>query len=252
MKFYRLTAIMALILILGLTGCTVEDADAVGWAHLNVRGQFDANGNRVINIGSPAQDNDAANKEYVDTSIAAIPAGGPYWEDLRFPANALKLSGVRPPAWSSVITPGETLSFEDIAVLGNEQQISFIVQIPHSWVVGTSIYFHLHYAYTSSIPDTRSLWTLEYDWQNNNALFGLGTHTISTYTDYSDTTALKNQTVSFTPVSGTGKNISSIIVCQLTRHSSDASDNYTDDVILLEIDVHYLTDGNGSSAQYEK
>lgn len=219
--------LLLLLPILALSGCVYDPID----------NDVTINGNLIVS------DN---------TTTNWIEITHPGWEDLRFPVQALKINDARPPVWSDIITPGQTLAFEDKAIALQEEQVSFIVQLPHSWDEGTQLYFHIHYAYPSSIPDTRSTWTLEYDWQNEDGLFGLGTTTITTYTEYSDADVLKSQRVYFPAIDGTGKTLSSIIVCSLTRHSSDASDNYTDNVNLLEVDVHYQINTFGSHTQESK
>ena len=219
--------LLLLLPILALSGCVYDPID----------NDVTINGNLIVS------DN---------TTTNWIEITHPGWDDLRFPVQALKINDARPPVWSDIITPGQTLAFEDKAIALQEEQVSFIVQLPHSWAEGTQLYFHIHYAYPSSIPDTRSTWTLEYDWQNEDGLFGLGTTTITTYTEYSDADVLKSQRVYFPAIDGTGKTLSSIIVCSLTRHSSDASDNYTDNVNLLEVDVHYQINTFGSHTQESK
>lgn len=51
---------------------------------------------------------------------------------------------------------------------------------------------------------------------------------------------------------GTGKKISSILICRIWRNSSNAADTYTDDAGLLSLDFHYQIDTVGSRAQYVK
>lgn len=222
-------ALLVLFIIISLmvTGCVYEPIDT----DVIINGDLTVSGNTTTN--------------WIEISHSG-------WDDLRFPVQSLKVNDARPPIWSDIITPGQTLAFEDKAIALQEEQVSFIVQLPHSWEEGTQLYFHIHYAYPSSIPDTRSTWTLEYDWQNENELFGLGTTTITCYTEYSDADVLKSQRVYFPAINGTGKTFSSILVCSLTRHSSDVSDNYTDNVNLLEIDVHYQINTFGSYTQESK
>jgi hypothetical protein len=67
-KTYILLALLILSLL--LPACTTEDAEGIGWVALNVRGELDADGNRIIEVGYPDDDADAASKEYVDYEIA--------------------------------------------------------------------------------------------------------------------------------------------------------------------------------------
>ena len=45
-------------------------------------------------------------------------------------------------------------------------------------------------------------------------------------------------------ITATGKTLSSVILCSITRDVSE--DDYGGSVYLLYVDVHYLTDGKGS------
>ena len=51
---------------------------------------------------------------------------------------------------------------------------------------------------------------------------------------------------------GTGKTLSSQIICSLTRNGLNALDTSADDVYITEVDFHYQVDGFGSAQEYIK
>jgi hypothetical protein len=53
-------------------------------------------------------------------------------------------------------------------------------------------------------------------------------------------------------ITGTGKNLSSMLVCRLYRDATGslATDDYSDDAGLLEIDFHYQIERPGSRDEY--
>jgi len=53
-------------------------------------------------------------------------------------------------------------------------------------------------------------------------------------------------------IDGTGKKVSSILICRLWRYSSDADDTYNEDAGALFVDFHIQIDGFGSREEYKK
>jgi len=55
-----------------------------------------------------------------------------------------------------------------------------------------------------------------------------------------------------TGIDGTGKTLSSMLICRLYRDPADAADTYPQDVAFLQFDVHYEIDSLGSETEYGK
>jgi len=131
---------------------------------------------------------------------------------------------------------------------GVRTETFFTAQLPHTYVPGTDIVFHIHWqAPVGSTGD--ALWGLEWKWVNVNA-DGTGNTTV-------DTTALtvtpgyhKAQTVA--TLDGTGKMISSILICRLFRDGTDAADTCGTSVFLSEADFHFQADTLGSRQEWVK
>jgi hypothetical protein len=51
---------------------------------------------------------------------------------------------------------------------------------------------------------------------------------------------------------GTGKKVSSILICRLWRNSGNSADTFQEDAGLLSLDFHFQIDTVGSRAQYVK
>jgi hypothetical protein len=74
-----------------------------------------------------------------------------------------------------------------------------------------------------------------------------------TFDDSTDSTDRKHhKAVNATGIDGTGKTLSSMIICRLYRDVSDANDTYASDAFLLEIDFHYEIDTVGSRTELTK
>ncbi|MBK8495514.1 MAG: hypothetical protein WAR78_00310 [Ferruginibacter sp.] len=137
------------------------------------------------------------------------------------------------------------------------EAMSFTVQLPHSWKEGTTIYPHLHWLPKSTATGNVE-WKLEYTWANYDNETPQVFPAITTSTTVSTGGFIKNAhsitplTTGNTGIDGTGKKISSILICRLWRNSSNAADTYNDDAGLLFLDFHILVDGFGSRQEYIK
>jgi hypothetical protein len=130
------------------------------------------------------------------------------------------------------------------------QQIFFEAQLPHTWKLGSTIYPHVHWS-PSDTGTGVCIWKLEYSWANDSAAFGAPT-TI-TASQAGSGTAWQHQRIAFESnagIAGTGKTLSSILMCRLYRDA--ATDAYDNDAFLISFDIHYEIDGFGSDEEAVK
>lgn len=170
------------------------------------------------------------------------------FDDLRIPGLSTKI-GATPPdliSFAPATTNLQVYGFDGTTIT---EQVFFVVQLPHSYKEGSDITPHVHW----TPVDTNSgnvKWFLEYSWANNEIAFSAPT-TISVI-DAADGTAWKHQKAFFSPIVGTGKTISSMLVCRLYRNPTDAEDTYGSDAAFLEIDFHFEQDTLGSQTASSK
>ena len=168
------------------------------------------------------------------------------WEDLRFPAQ-----GINPPgaaADPTVSSTSGTLLFSGIT----DNVIVGVAQMPHAWKEGSTVRPHIHLRFpTATTNNTR--WRFEYDIANITGDFtnALGTYTtLSTITVTNPNNVNRHVAASFGDLTMTGFTRSAIILWKITRlANSDAADNETNDVALLEFDIHYVTNRNGTETE---
>ena len=167
------------------------------------------------------------------------------WDDLRFPVSSVKRLGFSDPGWRQFKdSGGGSVGVYSLAFDKNiEEEVYFTVQLPHSYKEGSNITPHVHWSPADGDAGN-VVWALEYTWANMNGTFGNTTTII--VTDAADGTVGKHQFVDFSAIDGTGKTISSILMCRLYRFSSSGADTYDDDAFLLEIDFHFEMDTIGS------
>lgn len=166
------------------------------------------------------------------------------FDDLKTPALSTDKGDSDPPDDIYFLTYFRALGFDP----GKTEDIYFMVQLPHSYKEGSDIYPHIHWFPTTS-GTGNVVWTLEYSWANVNGTFP-ALNTISTVTAADGIN--KHQIAALPTISGTGKTLSSMIVCHLYRKGTDSNDNYSADAGLLEFDFHYEIDSFGSNTEYTK
>jgi hypothetical protein len=92
-------------------------------------------------------------------------------------------------------------------------------------------------------------WKVDYTWANIDGTFGaVGTVDLS---DACDGTDDKHQMTPSVAITGTGKNISSMLLCTIKRTDTGTDDTWAGTAsgqlpMLLEIDFHYQIDTLGS------
>ena len=169
------------------------------------------------------------------------------WEDLRTPSNLVKISATKPPEWTDY-RGGQVLAFGDEAI--NEEVVFFTIQMPHGWKEGSGIRPHIHLVPEDATAGN-ARFLLTYSWANKDGVFGA--ESSETITCAMPGVANTHKLYSFTEIAGTGKEISSILVCSLTRKSSDVLDTFDGkSVYFLEVDFHYLIDSTGSRQELIK
>lgn len=177
---------------------------------------------------------------YLETILT--PAGLYHWDDLRTPVNDLKVPGEKAPTWTDYLG-SQVLAFSDQAVEANEERVYFTIQLPHDYAEGTNITPHVHW--TPSNTDGGNVrWLLTYSWANIAGNFPAETpiYAVGAAGIVADHHIMTN----YDAIVGTGKTISSMLLCKLQRNSSNALDTYTGSAYLLEIDFHYQKDDIGS------
>ena len=171
------------------------------------------------------------------------------WEDLRFPA-----TGINPPGSASdadvdnADTPWiGTLLF----AAGSTELVCGIAQMPHSWKEGSNIKPHIHWAPTNNNTGD-VLWQFDYMIANVNGVFP-GSYTTLQKLASADENLNKHQIIGFDEIDMTGYALSCVILWRVSRiGGGDVSDTYGADARLIEFDIHFQVDGDGSRQEYIK
>lgn len=137
------------------------------------------------------------------------------------------------------------------------EAMSFTVQLPHTWKEGSTIYPHIHWTPKSSTTGNVE-WNFEYTWVNYDPVTPqvFPAYTTSSVVATGPFTANSHMITSLIAadagISGTGKKISSVLVCRIWRNTDNANDTYNADAGGLFVDFHIQVDSWGSRSTYIK
>jgi hypothetical protein len=152
------------------------------------------------------------------------------WNDVVVNLLTVKVSSTNPPTWTAYKS-SEAPAFS--ATVTNV--LYFNVQIPHNYKEGSDIGIHIHVAYPDATSGN-SRWTLTYSWANADGTFP--TATSETLTFAAPAVADKHVMHAFSNITGTGKTVSSILLCSLSRLGADAADTYGNVIYGISADFH--------------
>ena len=124
------------------------------------------------------------------------------------------------------------------------------MQLPHSYLEGSDIDPHIHWVAEDNTGGNVQ-WQLTYSWANIDAAFPAAT--TSNITAAAAVVTDEHEMSSFSDIDGTGKTISSMLLCSLKRNSSNALDTYNGkSAYFIEVDFHYEADTIGSRTELAK
>ena len=192
----------------------------------------------------------------IDIDLDDFPTNGTHvevparWEDLRFPAQGINPAGAASPA----SVDNDVNAFPGTLVFAGNQEnvISGVAQLPHSWKEGTAIHPHIHWSkITADASNLAVGWELRYKvsekgvgWSAWSAWYPAtleaGSNTVADIQNLSD----------FPDIDLTGKTVSCMVNWTLRRLGN--TDAYNGSTRLYEIDFHYQVDTLGSTSEYVK
>ncbi len=180
---------------------------------------------------------------------------GVMWDDLRVPLSEPS-TGTTKPLWNEFpYTASGSYPYLNWFRASGIDEMYFVVQLPHNWNEGTSIMAHIHWvpSEAGASGPTVPRWGLQYCWLNLGETYSSYTTIYGTTTTTSEDLVMSRHYI--TPlgtITGTGKTISSMLVCRIFRDGDNAADSYAGLAGALEVDFHYQVNSMGSRLQYTK
>ena len=176
------------------------------------------------------------------------------WDDLRVGVGIFQVGG-----WFANDPDKATWTVDgvDYAVYTFDQnaEVGFQLQIPHGYKEGSDIYAHVHWTPRDKGATESGhtvAWKLDYAWANIDGTFS-SSGTVD-LTDTCDGTDDKHQMTADVAISGTGKEISSILMCHLYRDTGDtwSGTGTSGAPAIMEFDIHYEMNTEGSRQRLSK
>jgi len=174
----------------------------------------------------------------------------PVWDDLRFPVGSVRGGG----AFDTTPTAYKGGIVEAFSTGPNNESIQWIAQLPHATKLNPTLEFHMHYVLPAAgagagVENIKFDFT--YSWADINDSFPAETsesETLDVQSLSADTHYLLDWDIDMT---GAGSDVSSILICSLTRDVGVAND-YASSVYFLEADFHIPLDTFRSREEYVK
>lgn len=164
------------------------------------------------------------------------------WSDIVVALHGAELHPTQSPQWIDY-KGGRALQFSGTA----NQTIYFDCQLPHSYAEGTDLEFHVHAVHQVTETGT-VIWELTHSWANVGEVFPTQTTVSKTFPSHEPQDV--HGAGSVATLDGTGKKVSSILMCSLTRKG--AVDTSTSASLLIGVDFNFLMDTLGSREEYAK
>ena len=188
--------------------------------------------------------NSTTSSLYVTTNVTAtgVDLDPAVWDDLSIALAQAKTPASLAPTWTPY-KGSQIPAYSSSAI----NVIYFSAQLPHSYKEGSSIEFHAHIVYPDNLAGN-SVWYATYSWANVDSTFPVATGvylTVAspTITDY-------HQLINIVPsISGTGKKISSVLLCSLQRIGNHIEDTYPSELYAVSADFHFKKDTLGSRTE---
>lgn len=173
------------------------------------------------------------------------------WDDIRIIPGSFDRPGTSDPAYVAydINGSGTNTYLTEWAV---DDIASFTVQLPHSYHQGEDISVHLHWTPGPNGAGENGNyvgWKVIYSWANIDGTFG--NPTTADLSDICDGTDHKHQMTPAVTITGSGKTISSMLICNITRTDTGADDTWAGTgagnlPLLLEVDFHFPINTVGS------
>jgi len=172
------------------------------------------------------------------------------WDDL-LPSSITLGSGNTAPSFTAY--NGNLFAYEFVGSGVQAKQLNMGFQLSHKYKEGSDIHPHLHLFIPDNVAGGYIKFYCEYTWTNIGDTGAVTTTTISNILTRTANQGIDNNIIfSLGTIVGTGKKISSMLMCRIYRDPTDGADTFGNSVWLKSADIHIECDMNGSSLIFTK
>lgn len=183
--------------------------------------------------------------EFESDGTMRFVGGATVWEDVQVQVSGARVPASNYPSWTSY-KGSEVQAFS----ASSTNSLKFNCQLYHKYKTASAIEFHLHLVYPNA-NSGNSVWQFSYSWASVGQAFPSETTIVQTFaspgvTDYHQLCVLSAS------IDGTGKGISSGLLCSISRLGGAAGDTYGSVIYLPFMDFHITCDTVGSRERASK
>ncbi len=203
-------------------------------------------------VGTAGFGDDAGNETLIEADgTLKFNGTATVFDDMRIIPGSFDRPGVSDPAYIAYdVNGGGTVTY--LTEWAKNDIASFTVQLPHSYHQGENLDVHLHWTPGPNGAGENGAtvgWKVQYSWANVDGTFG--NMLTADLSDACDGTDHKHQKTPTVVVAGSGKTISSALICNIIRTDTGADDTWAGSSagnlpMLLEVDFHFPLDTVGS------
>ncbi len=232
----NLVLCLCIVVLMASTACTCQVVDGV--VQKNCFGDLIPCATGTYDIGSTT-------KSWANEWLGFLWITDQCWDDLSIAMSQVRAPASLSPTWTP-FKSSQVPAFSPTQV----NVLYFSAQLPHSYKEGSNIDFHIHVAYPDAVAGN-SVWYMTYSWANIGDAFPAPLS--ATVTKSSIGIVDGHQVIDIkTNIDGTGKKISSILLCSIQRTGTHGDDNYGNDIYLVSGDFHFMKDSLGSRTENVK
>ncbi len=162
----------------------------------------------------------------------------PRFESLTIPAISMREGASGVPDFGALTGVIQTYLFDNSAV----ESLYFAAKLPRSYREGQPVTPYVSWCSTTQTASAAVAWQLVYAWANEGSAISAVTLSAAT----SCTSSLVVNSTALSAITGTGKEIGSVLMGRISRLSSDAQDTYSYDAGMISLEFRYPKDAHGS------
>lgn len=165
---------------------------------------------------------------------------GEGWDDYVASGLNVKLRGANDPALTDFRSGMYLYAFSGTAGVN---EVYTAVHILHDWKPGTDIYPHVHWAHKIASPTGDVVWQIDYSIAKGFSQEAFPAPTTITATQTAGTQYHHQIVESSTVIPAASIETDAVVLMRVYRDSAHGSDTFENNAFLMQVDLHYESDG---------
>ena len=165
------------------------------------------------------------------------------YEDVLFVHDAASAGGSSAPTLTTFRGNLKVGTFNGAGTTVNE--IFGSIHIPHNYIAGTDIYFHIHWSHIIASPTGSVKWNLDYSFARGFSYEAFPTPTTISLTQAAGTQYF-HHIIESSAITGTNIEADTLILCRIWRDPADVADTFANNAFFLRADAHIQVDNRST------